>query len=234
MPEENIVDAFTLYKEEESVVERIVAELEARGVSTHFWRRDVPFGDDVHKLETERLKTARTVLVFLGELGWGPNHLRLTKEAQSLGKRIIPVLIGDPPKSAFTEADGLFRDRRYLELRDPTDAVLLTQLVDEILEPGEPVPTAQFDRIVSALVDGNEEQRSSVLQQIRISSSIDRAALASRLRNEIENRFGPKSERDFHSSIRDPKKISSIRSWMLSCLIWTDAESVESSQLIQR
>ena len=234
MPEQNIVDAFILFKEQESIVEKIVHELEARGVSTHFWRRDVPFGDDVNALETERLKAARTVLVFLGDSGWGPNHLGLTKEAQTLGKRIIPVLIGDPPQSAFTEADGLFRDRRYLELRDPTDAAVLTQLADEILERRGPAPTALFDRIVSVLVDGNEEQRAGVLRQIRISTALDRLALAARLRIEIQDRFGPGSERDFHSAIRDPKKTSSIRSWMLSCLIWADAESVESSQLILR
>ena len=38
------IDAFILFNEREDVVESIVQELDSNGVSTYFWRRDVPFG----------------------------------------------------------------------------------------------------------------------------------------------------------------------------------------------
>jgi hypothetical protein len=226
------VEAFALYNEKETAVESIVNALESRGVSTHFWRRDVPYGEGVEELEVQRFRDALTVLVFLGAYGWGPNHLRLTKEAQSLQKRIIPVLIGDPPEGAFQEASALFRDRRYLDLRDP-DPATLAELVDAVRRR-EPSQAGLFDRIVGVLIDGNEEQRADVLHQVVISTSIDRPALAARLRAEIRDRFGPGSESQRASALRDTKSISSIRSWMLSSLIWADAEAPESRDLILR
>lgn len=84
----------------------------------------------------------------------------------------------------------------------------------------------RYDQIIKTLIDGNEEQRSDLLHQIHVSNELDRAALSKRLRKEIENNFSPGKENDFAKAIRDPKKISSIRSWMLSCLIYNDVEDV--------
>lgn len=220
------VDAFILFNERESAVEEIVDQLESRGISTYFWRRDVPPGDTWEELEATRLREARVVLVFLGEAGWGPNHLRITQKAKGLQKRLIPLLIGTPPESAFVEADGLFRDRRYLDLRQPES---IGRLVDAIRQRE---PSYQIDRIVSVLIDGSETDRADVLHQIRISKRIDRPALAALLREEITERFSPKEEGRFAAAVRDPKRISSIRSWMLSTLIWVDAEGPESRDLI--
>lgn len=88
------------------------------------------------------------------------------------------------------------------------------------------------DRIVSILIDGNEEQRLDLLRHIQQSASLDRGDLSARLRREIRDRFGPRDEDRFASAIRDPKKFSSIRSWMLSSLVWTDAEQPENRALI--
>jgi hypothetical protein len=41
MPAQNF-DAFLIYNEKESAIETIARELDARGVSTYFWRRDIP------------------------------------------------------------------------------------------------------------------------------------------------------------------------------------------------
>jgi outer membrane biosynthesis protein TonB len=99
---------------------------------------------------------------------------------------------------------------------------------------GEHQGTARFDRIVNKLVDGNEEQRSEVLRQIQTSKFIDKAALAARLRTEIAGDYSPNSERQFALAVRDPKRLSSVRSWMLSSLIWADAEDNDSRVLILR
>ncbi|MEK6334566.1 MAG: P-loop NTPase fold protein [Acidobacteriota bacterium] len=107
------------------------------------------------------------------------------------------------------------------------------------LSTGEPRPIesqskAQLDRIVDQLVDGNEEERARIFRQIQTSKRIDKPALAARLRAEIEGRFSPRVESEFATATRDPKRISSIRSWMISSLIWTDAETSESRNLLLR
>ena len=120
------VDAFILFNEQEKAVPPLVDELESRAISTHFWRRDVAPGQPWEEFEDDRLKAARAVVVFLGSLGWGPNHLRLAIEAQNFQKRIIPVLVGNPPSAAFREAGGMFERLRYVDLRDGTPASLTT------------------------------------------------------------------------------------------------------------
>lgn len=225
---EPILDAFILFNEREEAVAKIVDELTSHGITTYFWRRDVEPGEAWEELEARKLREARVVLVFLGPAGWGPNHLRITQEAQILEKRIIPLLIGDPPEAAFQEAGGLFRNRRYIDVRRPES---LEILVDSIRQRP---PSALIDRIVGALVDGSESDRADVLRQLQTSSRIDRPTLAARLRAEIRERFAPDAEGQFAAAVRDPKRISSIRSWMLSTLIWADAEGPGSRDLILR
>jgi hypothetical protein len=216
------VDAFILFNERESAIESLVGELTSRGISTYFWRRDVPLGDDWEDLEARRLREAHVVLVFLGAAGWGPNHLRITEEVQGIGKRILPILIGDPPEGALSQANGLFHSRRYLDLRDSNALPILVNAIR-----GRE-PSVQVDRIVSVLIDGSDTDRADVLRQVRVSRSIDRPVLAARLRSEILQRFAPHAER----TVRDPSKISSIRSWMLSALIGVDAEGKDTRDLI--
>lgn len=220
------VDAFILFNERETAVADLVARLQSRGVSTYFWRRDIAPGEPWQEVETAKLQAARVVLVFLGEAGWGPNHLRITEEAQRLEKRLLPLLIGDPPQNAFSEASGLFRSRRYLDLRRPESFDLL---IDSIREQQ---PSVLVNRIIGSLVDGSEVDRAGVLRQVQTSNRIDRSALAARLRAEIRERFGPDAELRFAMAVRDPKRISSIRSWMLSTLIYIDAEALETRDLV--
>jgi len=229
------VQAFILYNERESGVEGfLVSNLESRGISTHFWRRDVPVGDSLEALEQERLATASTVLVLLGEHGWGPNHLRLTEQAQELGRKIVPVLIGDPPSDAFDQANALFREKRYADFRN-REIADWDQLIEAIHSSGlSSASPNQFDAMLGVLTDGSEQERANILRQIQVSTSLDRRALSGRLRAAIENRFSPVNESDFSSAVRDPKLLPSIRSWMLSCLIWTDADDPPSRELLLR
>ena len=80
------VDAFVLFNEKESEVKALVQEVEKQGISTYFWRRDIGIGQPWGKIEEEHIKGARSVLIFLGHAGWGPTHLRITREAQQLKK----------------------------------------------------------------------------------------------------------------------------------------------------
>src|ERR1700732_71742 len=98
------VDVFILFNEREDIVKKIEAALRSRKINTYFLRRDAPVASRWRDVEDANLKAAATVAVFLGDLGWGPNHLPLTVKAQSLKKHIIPVLIGSPPPQAISEA----------------------------------------------------------------------------------------------------------------------------------
>lgn len=224
------VDAFILFNEKEEAVQPIVEELSARSISTYFWRRDIRPGEAWEETEARQLRAAGTVVTFLGSLGWGPNHLRLAVEAQRLKKRIIPVLIGNPPGTALKQADGMFGRLRYIDLRKQ-DSAAVTMLVEAIRPGGK---GGRFDGIIGRLIDGNEEQRLEALEEAAASTLLDKRALSVRLRDEIQNRFGPEQERRFGSAVRDPKKMPSVRSWMISALIRIDAEHDLSRQLILR
>jgi hypothetical protein len=223
------VDALVLYNERE-VVEPIIAGLEQRGISTKFWRRDTQFGSPVEGLEQQQVVAARSILVLLGREGWGPNHLRLTIEARRLGRQIVPALVGDPPEAAFAEASGLFEKLRYVDLRK-LDPVAFDMLASQI-RAQESNESDRFDEVVQILADGNDGERYDALKRIVTDRSIDRKALGERLRTEIRERYNPGSEENYATAIRDPKRTSSARSWMLSALIWSDAENAASRDLI--
>ncbi len=233
------IDAFILFNEGEEAVVPIVDQLVSRGISTHFWRRDIKPGESWVEVERARLTSTRAVVVFLGDRGWGPTHLQLALDAVKLGKRIVPVLVGDPPRTDFEKADGIFVRLRYVDLRkqDPTALDLLVRalLPEEsatsssppegappIGRPGE--RAGRFDGLIGRLLDGDEESRSAVLEQVIDGTIRDKPGLAARLRYEIEN----------NSAVRDPNLMPSIRSWMFSVLIWSDGASDASRQLILR
>jgi hypothetical protein len=236
------VDVFILFNEQEDIVEKIEHALRSHGINTYFWRRDAPIASRWRDIEDANLNAAETVAVFLGDLGWGPNHLPLTIKAQSLNKYIIPVLIGSPSPQAIREAGGLFDEFRYVDLRNmnPTglDALVKAILAAKQSPKRDSVPerdrTSRFDDIISALVDRSDDDRLDILQQVVSSQTLDKPALGARLREEIQTRFGPENESRFGNAIREPKKLASIRSWMFSCLIWVDAQSTASRDLILR
>src|SRR4051812_20769837 len=123
-------DAFILFNERErDRIAPIVSELTSLRVSTYFWRRDIPVGEAWEQYERHRLRSAHTIVLFLGPSGWGPTHRQLAEEAQALQKPILPVLIGQPPLEALEEVGSLFRNRRYLDL---SQGDTVQQLASEI------------------------------------------------------------------------------------------------------
>jgi len=268
----NSLDAFILFNEKEKEVEQVVKALEAQGVRTFFWRRDIPFGKPWQDVEAQYLSAARVVVLFLGKAGWGPTHMRLTREAERLGKRIIPVLLAELPPGAKTDTDGLFNRLLYFDLRtrnaetigllaraildadEETDSILVTPQVSEIsissvetalsADSSSSPPNAssslnsaadgRFDHIIDVFVNGDQPAQFRELEVIRTSPSLNRQALASRLREEIEGRFSPNREAELSSAIRAPNEIPLIRSWLLSALVWCDAEGAESRALLMK
>ena len=246
------VDAFILFNEKEKFVEKIVDELGSYGISTFFWRRDIKIGERWQETEDAVIEDAKTVCVFLGEAGWGPNHLRITNLVQEMRKPVIPVLIGTPPKDALEQAHGLFSLHRYIDLESP-DSGGIERLAAEIKRMGVEAPDADrvesetgdqvadplestlpwIDRVVDILRDGDEEKRSNVLDEIKKQAKENRLALAARLRDEI--RSGSDQRPGTEQAVapdEDPEKSASIRSWLLSALICTGAEDDDSEELL--
>ena len=89
-----------------------------------------------------------------------------------------------------------------------------------------------FYDIINTLVDGSDEQRSQLLHRVGRDGVPDREGLAARLRSAIQEEFSPDQENNFATAIRDPKRLASARSWMLSLLIAVDPESPESRSLL--
>src|SRR6185295_3473201 len=63
----NRVNAFMLFNDREQAVETIVRQLEERGLTTYYWRRDFREGQEWFQFETDQLKRADAVLVLLGD-----------------------------------------------------------------------------------------------------------------------------------------------------------------------
>ena len=130
-----------------------------------------------------------------------------------------------------TRWGGAFKRLRYVDLRHRNQASL-SQLVDAIRARA---PGPSFAGLIGQIVDGNEEQRAQALQQVIDGFVADRAGLSARsarLREQIESRFGPQQEKEFAQAVRDPKKLPSVRAWMMSMLIWADAKLKPNRQLI--
>ncbi|MEO5642940.1 MAG: TIR domain-containing protein, partial [Bacteroidia bacterium] len=224
-------DVLFLYNERETSVSSIANELRTNGYRVFIWREDVQYGEKIDADETTILRTSTVVLAFLGTKGWGPNHIKRVEEARRLERRIIPVLIGQPADTDLLAVNGLFKDNRYVDVRKIShDAI--NKLIEAIGAPLEDRNTSRYDEVIRTLIDGNDDQRASILYRIKTADDIYRGALAGRLRREISQRFSLAKENDLSSATRDRKKIASIRSWMISCLIWTDAESDESRQIL--
>lgn len=226
------VEAFILFNEHEDRVADIVDRLEQEGISTYFWRRDIRPGESWRDTEAEHVRTANSVLVFLGSMGWGPNHAELAAVAIDQARHLIPILIGEPPPEAMLEVAVLFEERRYVDLRRD-DEHQFTLLVDEIKDQrAERLNDRRYDQWILKILDGNESERHEVLARIRRTLSFDRKALAERLVYEIEHRYGSPKITTFPEAPRPPENFASIRSWLLSCLIWTDPESEKPRRLI--
>jgi hypothetical protein len=234
-------EVFLLYNEREKLPDTIATELRTRGVSLYFYRSDLPLGGKIKDTEAERLRSARGVVALLGDRGWGVSQAELAQEADSLGKPILPVLIGNPPDEAMDQVGRLFRERRRLDLREPSPALydeLVSAIQNMTVSPTAPKSNPlrstgpRFDEIINTLVDGSDLDRSLLLERIIRYPVPNSAELATRLRHAINEDFSPAQETQFATAVRAPKRLASARSWMLSTLIWLEPLSPDSQTVI--
>lgn len=237
------IDAFLAYREGEPLVAEINDWLKQQGVRTHYFHDAVKPGDPID--ESEALIRARSMVVFLGDRGWGSTQAKLVAVFQSNRRRIIPVLIGDASDSDKAALGGIFSTRLYLDLRELTEAGLIRLLeaikrsnsnADPMFESDQAsgIPHDNFSESVAAsarveqllhiLKDGSDRGRLEALKQIDGLGLADRSAFADVLRLQLTGPFAVGTEDNFAQAIRAPKRLASIRSWMLSALIQLDAE----------
>src|SRR5262249_21347266 len=78
--------------------------------------------------------------------------------------------------------------------------------------------------VLHILKDGSDRERLDALRQLGGLHANDRGALAYILRRHLRGDFAVGTEDNFAAAARSPKRLASIRSWMLSALIQLDAE----------
>lgn len=240
-------EVFLSYREGETRVSEINAWLKQRGVRTHYFHDMVELGKPIN--EARALRDSRCMVVFLGDRGWGNTQQQQVASFQASERRVLPVLIGDPPEDAKFELQGLFSQRLYLDMR-AHDERKLEQLLHAIRvavedsrleanfsdthhEPSQTLVDSDDDRPTSAriarvlhiLKDGSDQERLDALRQLNGFHANDRGTLAHKLRRHLHGDFAVGTEENFAAAVRSPKRLASIRSWMLSALIQLDAES---------
>jgi len=241
------IDAFLSYREGETRVSEINEQLKQYGLRTHYFYDTVKPGDPVD--EGPALSEARCIVVFLGDRGWGKTQLQQVAAFRSTGRRILPVRIGVISSADATELDGLFSRLLYVDLTE-NDDLKLAQLVQAIREANdspneldplsrtgsesfrtsnassdEPPTSARIVHMLHILKDGSDRERLDALRQLRALHVNDSGALAYMLRRHLRGDFAVGTEDNFAAAVRSPKRLASIRSWMLSALIQLDAES---------
>ncbi|MGQ3054121.1 MAG: P-loop NTPase fold protein [Roseateles sp.] len=240
------IDAFLSYREGETRVSEINEQLKQNGLRTHYFHDTVKPGDPVD--EGPALSEAHCMVVFLGDRGWGRTQLQQVATFQSTGRRILPVRIGAVSEAAGLELGGLFSRLLYVDLTKHDDTKL-AQLVQAIREangstneldplsrvgrepslapnasPDEPPTSARIAHVLHILKDGSDRERLDALRQLGGLHANDRGALAFILRRHLRGDFAVGTEDNFAAAVRSPKRLASIRSWMLSALIQLDAE----------
>lgn len=88
----------------------------------------------------------------------------------------------------------------------------------------EPPTSARIAHILHILKDGSDRERLDALRQLSGLHANDRGAFADILRWHLRGDFAVGAEDNFAAAVRSPKRLASIRSWMLSALIQLDAE----------
>jgi hypothetical protein len=230
------IDAFLLYNEREKRADWVADVLRKHGLRVHHFRSSIKVEDPFIDIERDALRRTAPMVVLLGKSGWSPNQLRLLNEANSLSKPLFPVLIGSPKPADLDAAEGLFRERLYVDLHR-NDPAAVSRLVEAVRSAGGSQAggrALRFDELIGTLVDGSDAQRSALLRRLIAEGLPEAAELGERLRERIGGDFAPDQQTKFESAVRDPSRLPSIRSWMLSALIWIDRDHPDSRELILR
>ncbi|MEM5366452.1 P-loop NTPase fold protein [Paraburkholderia azotifigens] len=238
LPSNDQRKVFLLYNERETGIDEIVKHLHALQISTYFFRRDVQPGEDIEKIEDRELRQASTVVVVLGEQGWGRTQRMLAERAVAMQKHIIPVLVGSPPEVALEDVGRLFHERLRVDLSQGKAAYdQLSKVLSAPTPEAHAIPagedlgvTPRFDEVLNVIVDGSDVDRSALLDRVIRGDIANRNELAVRIRKSIDEDYGVTRE----NPPRNEAQIASIRGWLLSVLIWLEPDSAESRDLIRR
>ena len=221
-----------IYNERESEVDSIVQRINNLGYNTFFWREDIKIGADALNKEEEILLTVSKVVVFLGSMGWGPNHLRLTSLAVQKQRQIVPVLIGQVNQKDMNEAGQLFHDKRYIDLTgiDPTGFDKLIRAIGPRAKFTDP---STFDKMISDYLSGDDNSRSDMLGMASRLRRDQKIALGQRIRTELES-FPMEYDSD-EQAVTDKlyEARATQRAWLVSLLIRVDPLNKDSKVVIR-
>jgi hypothetical protein len=131
------VDLVLLHNHNGFAIDGISRGLRNRGFSMVRFQGDMVYRDVAHEPEMARFHNAGAILALLGNDGWRANHEETISKARHLGKKVIPVLIGDASEEEMRKANGLFSDFWYVDLRNITEQNL-DELARVIRDGGPP------------------------------------------------------------------------------------------------
>jgi hypothetical protein len=225
------LDILFLYNEKEEDVEPVVERINNMRYQTFFWRNDVPIGDVASGAEEDMLDSVGAVVVFLGNYGWGPNHLRLTEIAKEKEKKIIPVLMAEVSSSEMEKAGNLFVVQRYVDFTEGYSKNF-GKLIQAIGPRSKVTAPSAFDGFMESYFKGNDESRSELLSSVHRFRKDQLKSLAARVFTELE--YFPLEFEDISVTDQEHEERTSLRSWLISLLIWTDPHSQKSRSLLMR
>jgi hypothetical protein len=137
-------DAYILYNSRErDLVEPVYKALVARDIKAYFDVKDLPPGDPWQEYEEQILSANPVVVLFLGPVGWGPNHRKLAIELNLRKFKIIPVLLAEVDEKTLNDAGEIFRRLRYIFLPNPEPQAidaLAESIRDRIKDQAAPPP----------------------------------------------------------------------------------------------
>ncbi|WP_406823959.1 P-loop NTPase fold protein [Pedobacter sp. KACC 23697] len=220
-------DILCIYNENEIRVNEIVEAIKLRGYKTFFWRTDVEIGEHFTGREHYVLENTKSVLVFLGSFGWGPNHLALTEEAIKTESNVIPIKIGDFPDGDDLEASGLFLEKRYVEMSIPKRKDYL-KLFERLGPRVKNVSIESFDKFIEKFLRASDKEQDISLASVSKLGSNEKRILSSNVilrLKDLESDELPES---------DETRLGRHVIWcgLFSLLIASDPHSYKAKELI--
>lgn len=205
-------DAFLLFNSRQPGIALINAALHEHGITTWYSPHEAEISEDWDAREAAALQRARTLVVLLGDHGWGPVHRMLTQESAARMSRILLVLIGEVQPAALEGLDDSVAALHPLRFKTVDDREAMQTLVREIRAAlptkglrtqSGPLPAAANQRaLLQRLMDGDEDSQAEALDELAdLAERFDFAELEDEIVQAMTT-LGPRSQWDPEGRLR--------------------------------
>lgn len=214
-------------------VEELVHALSARDIEV-FSDQSVASGTALQSTARRRMEEAAVLLVVLGPSGWSDEQHQLVTKTAGRNEPVIPVMVGSPSQDARADFRRRFDHLQSFDLdeKDAFERLIATIRGFVVSRPAPGRVAGRFEEIVSILVDGSDTDRATLLERVIDGDIIDEGGLADELGALVRTHYSASSKMNMAVALRDPNAFASIRSWMLSVLIWLEPAKPDTAELV--